>query len=250
MKDDASVWDVVSLGLGIGASAAAVIGAAWGLWLLARRWWDRSFGRRHAQARILDQLSCSVSMVFIESRLGVPLFITHPYGDEREERIYRLSGAWVAIQPKHGAVHLFSITITDPKMYYDISDMTRGVLKLKLGKDTFAHVNPEYHDSESLWFGTRQAGYLRHYFLGNSSGYLHYWLSFNAIGAGVFPSDEQPYQSGMYGKRGDRPPNSTTITANTFTALDGSVEDEKGREVFGPHPDTLRLMWAARKTWQ
>ncbi|HEX7429256.1 MAG TPA: ETEC_3214 domain-containing protein, partial [Mycobacterium sp.] len=187
---------------------------------VARRWWDRSFGRRHAQARILDQLSCSVSMVFIESQLGVPLFITHPYGDEREERIYRLSGAWVAIQPKHGAVHLFSITITDPKMYYDISDMTRGVLKLKLGKDTFAHVNPEYHDSESLWFGTRQAGYLRHYFLGNSSGYLHYWLSFNAVGAGVFPSDEQPYQSGMYGKRGDRPPNSTTITANTFTALD------------------------------
>ena len=83
MKDDASLWDVVSLGLGIGASAAAVIVASWGLWLLARRWWDRSFGRRHAQARILDQLSCSVSMVFIESQLGVPLFITHPYGDER-----------------------------------------------------------------------------------------------------------------------------------------------------------------------
>jgi hypothetical protein len=246
MNQNADAWVVLSLGLGIGASAAAVIGAAWGLWLLARRWWDRSFGRRHAQARVLDQLACSVSMTFIESQLGVPLFITHP-GDGREERIYRLAGAWVAIQPERNAVQLFSITITDPKMYYDIGEMTRGVLKLKLGKDTFAHVSADYHDSESLWYGARLGGYIRHYYLGNNSGYLHYWLSFNSVGAGVFTSDFTPYQTGIYGKYGDRPPNSASITANTFTASDGSRED---RAMFGPHPDTLRLMWAARKRWQ
>jgi hypothetical protein len=250
MAQNPTGWNVLSLGLSIGASAAAIIGALWGLWLLGRRWWDRSFGKRHAQARILDHLACSVSMTYIESLLGAPLFITHPHGDESEERIYRLPGAWVAIQPKSIGIQSFSITITDPKMYYDISEMTRGVLPVKLGKDSFAHVKPEYHDSESLWFGARVAGYVRHYFLGNSSGYLHYWLSFNGVGAGRFTTGVQPYQSGIYGNYGDRPPDPAAITANTFTASSGTVEDEKGRELFGPHPDTLRLMWAARKTWQ
>ncbi|MDX1885824.1 ETEC_3214 domain-containing protein [Mycolicibacterium sp. 120270] len=242
MKDDTSAWDLLSLGLGIGASAAAVIAAIWGLWQLGKKWWDRSFGRRHAQARILDQLACTVSMEFAESLLGVPLLITHPYVDDREERTYRLPGAWVSIEPRGGAVHLFSITITDPKMFYNIDKLTFGILKLKLGKETFAQVDNNLHDGENQWLGARLAGYIRHYYLGNPGGYQQYWLSFNQVGAGAHPSIWGQYQSGIYGNQGASPPDPATITANTLTVSIGSVEEVKERLVFGPHNDQLRLL--------
>ena len=239
--------EAVGVGLGIGASAAAVIAALWGLWRIGLGVWNRTLGRRHAQARILDQIACDVSLPYVESKIGVPIFITRPYGDEREERIYRLAGAWVAIEAKSDAVFIFSITITDTKMFYDISEMTLGNLKLKLGKDTFANVSSSLHDGEDLWYGSRHAGYRRSYYLGNPGGYQHYWLSYNPVGSGIYPDGWGFYSSGVYGSNGDKPPDPATITANTLTVLlHGTFESVQGRDTYGPHEDQLRL-WAARK---
>jgi hypothetical protein len=242
-----SALGLLSLGLGIGASAAAVAAGLRGLGLLVRRRWDQTIGRRHAQARILDELACTTSLAFIETKLGVPQFITHPYGGDREERIYRLPGAWVAVEAKGGAVRLFSITITDPNMYYNVDGMTLGVVPLRLGKDTFAQARDS--GDEQLWIGARQAGYVRYYYAGNPGGYQHYWLSFNAAGAGRFKSHDR-YASGIYGNEGDKPPDPATITANTLAVLspEAGLDDEvKRRYVFGPHVDQLRLVWFERK---
>ena len=56
-----------------------------------------------------------------------------------EKRLYRLPGAWVAIevQPDEPVVAAFSITITDNSMYYSTKKLSFDYLDIKLGKDTF-----------------------------------------------------------------------------------------------------------------
>lgn len=100
-RPDTDGWHVLQLGLSIGASAAAVVVAAWGAWKLARRWWNATIGRRQAQAEILDQLACGLSLAYVESLLGVPRLIHRPSSDRHlEERIYPLPGAWVSIHQR------------------------------------------------------------------------------------------------------------------------------------------------------
>src|SRR6478736_752153 len=194
MAPGATGWDLLSLGLGIGSSAAAVAAALWGLWKLGRRLWNHTIGLRRAQAAVLDQLACTVSRAYVESLLGAPRFIPNPHA-RLEERIYRLPGAWVAIQFKGDAVNLFSITITDADMWYRTSGITLGVIDLKLGYDTFAQASARY-DGQQIWIGNRQAGYYRHYHHGGAQGgHQHFWLSYNAVGAGKFDGVAGPYSS-------------------------------------------------------
>jgi hypothetical protein len=92
----------ISDGLQFGAAAVAVIGASVTAEAYTRRRWKHTVGRRHTQTAILDELTYDISLEYIESNLGPPLFITYP--DGHEERLYRLSGAWVTVQPLNGAV--------------------------------------------------------------------------------------------------------------------------------------------------
>lgn len=146
-------WHVLQLGLSIGATASAVTAAVWGLWKLGKRWWYSTFGLRKAQAAILDQLACIVSLAYVEDLLGVPRFIL---GDER---FYSLPGGWVGIQYKDDAVNLLSITITDSRLWYSTSGMTLEMIDVKLGYDSFAQANEQF-DGERLWIGARHAGLL------------------------------------------------------------------------------------------
>jgi hypothetical protein len=168
MDKGASSWDVLSLGLGIGASAAAVAAALWGLWKLGRQVWDRTVGRRTAQAATLDQLACTVSRAYVENLLGAPRFIGRP-DLHREARSYQLPGGWVVIEYKDDAVNLLSITITDASMWYRTGGMTLGVIDLKLGHDTFAQANERF-DGQEVWIGNKQAGYHQHYHFGGAGG--------------------------------------------------------------------------------
>src|SRR6185369_6195911 len=111
----------------------------------------------------------------VESKLGVPQFITHP--DGHEERIYRLPGAWVTVHPVGGAVRWFSITITDPETYYDIGPMTFGRINVRLGRDTFDKAPPS--NDEALLIGVRHGTFVRYYEWGRQSGGQYYWLAFN-----------------------------------------------------------------------
>lgn len=247
-----TAWDVLSLGLGIGASGAAVVGALWGLWILARRGWDRTVGRRRAQAAILDQLACTVSQAYVENLLGAPKIIIGT------QHFYELPGAWVGIEFKDAAVHILSITITDAKMWYRIGGITLGTFDVRLGVDTFAQlvtpvVKGDLHDGEELWRGLKEAGYWRHYHFGGAGGaHQHFWLSFNSVGAGTFDSNADPYMSGSAGRHGGTAPDATKITANTLAVLSpwGSVGDAGGGPPLAPHFETLSLTWAVRQRMQ
>jgi hypothetical protein len=231
-------WEVVSLDLGIGASAAAVAGATWGLWKLGQHWWNSTYGRHNAQTGVLDQLACTVSQAYVENLLGVPRFVTG------EEHIYGLPGAWVAIQYKDRAVYLLSITITDADMWYRTDGLTLGTIDVRLGADTFAAATADRHDGDQLWIGNKQAGYYRHYHFGGAGGeYQHFWLSYNIVGAGTFDASTGGYSSGSGGGSDGVPPNAGKITANTLTVLSpyGSLADVGDRERFGPQYETLRL---------
>ncbi|MBX9978271.1 MAG: hypothetical protein K2Z76_01715 [Mycobacterium gordonae] len=241
-------WHVLQLGLSIGATASAVTAAVWGLWKLGKRWWYSTFGLRKAQAAILDQLACTVSLAYVEDLLGVPRFIL---GDER---FYSLPGGWVGIQYKDDAVNLLSITITDSRLWYSTSGMTLEMIDVKLGYDSFAQANEQF-DGERLWIGARHAGYYRHYHFGGAGGgYQQFWLSHNALGAGKFDGVAGRYSSGIYADQdaGGAAPDPSKITANTLTILSptGSVDDVRERELFGPHIDNLRLIWSERKKHQ
>lgn len=247
-----SAWELVSLGLGIGSSGVAVAGAGWGVWLLGRRAWDRTVGRRRAQAEILNQLACTISLDYLETLLGTPRYITHADGPAGpgtiDERLYRLPGAWVAIQAEADSVYLFSLTITDSNMWHHVGAVSLGVADLRLGKDSFVHANNEY-DGQELWMGARHCGYIRHYYHANPGGFQHYWLSYNGAGSGAIDMASGPYASGIYGQHGDTPPNPASITANTLTILGAGHDIERvaNRQMFGPHAEHLRLIPAERK---
>jgi hypothetical protein len=172
------------------------------------RLWKRTIGRRRAQSEILDQICCTSSLAFVESKIGVPQFIMHDGG--YEQRFYRLPGAWVTIEPVNEAVRAFTITITititDPSMYYETRGMTFGLVDLRLGKDTFAKA--QRGDDEQFAIGARHSTYVRHYVSNNPNGFQEYWLAYSMIGAGTVGGE--PYASGDYAakyteesKRGD-----------------------------------------------
>lgn len=241
---------VLQLGLSIGASAAAVIGAVWGLWKFGLHLWNSTAGRRRAQAQILDQLACTMSRAFVENLLGEPRFIVGS-PDGPDERFYRLRGAWIGIQFEGDAVDLLSITITDSRLWYRTGGMTLGVVDLRLGRDNFAESNDRF-DHEQTWMGNKQAGYYRHYHFGGAGGnHQHFWLSYNAVGAGTLAGINGPYSSDV--DTGGTPPDPAKITANTLTILSpyGRLGDNlRRRELFGPHIETVQLAWSERKQIQ
>ncbi|TQC42619.1 hypothetical protein EEB14_47790 [Rhodococcus sp. WS4] len=234
----------VSLGLGIGASAAAVVAALWALWQLFRKSWERTVGGRRSQARILDQLACGSSLAFAEARLGVAQFVAQRA--PLEQRIYRLPGAWVLLEVSDDTVRSFSITITDPSMHYPTERLTFGRLAVELGKDTFTCAAPDFN-GERLWIGARRMGYLRHYYFGNPGGYQNYWLSYNMSGAGTFPPGTR-FASGDYSAYCDEDSTSTSdtssIVVNTLTVVSPewhALEHYMERDVLGPDHDLVRL---------
>lgn len=232
----------ISDGLQFGAAAVAVLGAGGGAYKYGVRRWKQTIGRRRTQTAILDELTCDVSLEYIESKLGLPLFITYPDGnDGYEERVYRLPGAWVTVQPVNGAVRAFSITITDPEMYYDIGPMTGGSIELDLGRDTFAKAPPS--DDEALNIGPRWASFVRYYSYGGVAGNRFYYLAFNGLGTGAFHNTGSSYGTSISGGSFGTPPDFAKITANTLTVVSPNSPqgDMQGRDIHGPHHDLLWL---------
>lgn len=215
-------------GIGAGAGAATIIGAAWATVRLLGKAWRSSFGRRRIQAKLLDQLACGSSIGFVESKIGVAQFIGNE--DGREQRTYRLPGAWVIVEILDNAVYSYSITITSRWMHYSTERLTFKHLKVKLGKDRFGDFGTG-NEGEQLWIAAYRHGYSRHYYFHKSGGYQYYWLSYNMAGCGqlgghLFTGGE--VNRGIYRRSayslGPREPEaepieSSRITANTLTIL-------------------------------
>lgn len=233
-----TLWENVATGLGAGASAAAVLVAVVSSIGLLRKIWARSAGRRRAQARILDQLTCGSALRFVESLLGVPQFVSS--GDGLDQRTYSLPGAWVMAEYDGEILTAFSMTIRSRRMWYQTSRLTFGHICMKLGKDAMAKL-----PSGALysWMGAHTYGVLSYHYFGNPGGYQDYWVSHNMAGVGQY-SGLGLYRSGEYGSEGVQP-DLSKLTGNTLTVLGPSGASLKDsfmkREVLGPHHDLLRL---------
>lgn len=131
----------------------------------------------------------------MEARLGAPAFArSHArmigVGSRLAvtELIYRTRHAWVqALLNYDGAAVRLSITVTDPKIRFQVSALTGGQLTAELGHSRFADVRtwpePEGH---SLRIGAHNREYAEVDWFGNPANHQHYVLSHNDAGTGTF----------------------------------------------------------------
>jgi len=262
LADSPDLVDNIVTGLGAGASAAALLAAAWATLRLVRQIWTKSVGRRRAQARILDQLACGSSRDYIENLLGVPQFTSKSGG--LDQNVHCLPGAWVMIELFEDEVVSYSITVRKKSMWYSTKRLMFGNMTVKLGKDTFEKAKPpETLGERSLyvWRGARTEGTTEHLFFGNPGQYQCYWLSYNMAGAGqmnVSLEGGMNYRTGDYASdeylgeydfvEKDAPcPDISNITVNTLTVLTpyekagAEKVDFMKRGFLGPDHDILRL---------
>ena len=180
--------------LGVGASAVAVLAAAFAVYRWSVAWYRRTIGSRRDNASRLNQLAAGVTIRWVEERLGPPAFaraVSPTAGEGRQavtELVYRTRHAWVQLlTDEAGAVVRFSITATDPKFGFKTDDLTSNHLRVKLGRSSFsdikASVNPEGY---SLQVGAHHFEYAEAYYFGNPGNYQHFVLSYNDMGTGIF----------------------------------------------------------------
>jgi hypothetical protein len=181
-------------GLAVGASIAAVLAAAAGLYRWSVLWYRRTIGSRRDLTRRFNQLAAGVTTRWVEERLGAPAFtrgtdLAVAGRQAVTELIYRTRHAWVQVlTDRDDAVVRFSITVTDPRFRFKTRDLTHHHLDVKLGRSRFADVRVAFGDTKgcSLRVGAHNYEYSEAYYFGNPGNYQHYVLSNNDIGAGIF----------------------------------------------------------------
>lgn len=185
-------------------------------------------------------------MDFVGELLGTPQFVERA-AEGREQRLYRLHNAWVAIEIHDGAVMSYSITVTSPALRYSTKRLTFGLIDIRLGWSAFDSVQVE-PDGEKLWVGARRYGYLQHHRFGNPGRYQDYWLSYNLAGCGMFAAagHSGDFASGSYGSQGSVAPSRSAITINTLTVLGpncpaDAIDEFLKRGVLGTDADSVRL---------
>lgn len=181
--------------LAVGASAAAILAAAAGVYRWSLSWYRRTIGSRRDISHRLNQLAAGVTIRWAEERLGAPAFVRGvdlgaTAGRQAvTELIYRTRHAWVQVlADRDGAVVRFSITVTDPKFAFNTRDLTMNHLAVKLGRDHFADIRQSFGEPRgySLRVGAHNHEYSEAYYFGNPGNYQYYTLSYNDIGTGTF----------------------------------------------------------------
>ncbi|MEV1134526.1 ETEC_3214 domain-containing protein [Rhodococcus coprophilus] len=201
------------------------------------RWWKRKVRPRQTQTQLLDQLACGRPTEYIDQLLGTADHLRQL--DGRDERLYRLPGAWVTVESHAGTVISFSITITNASMYYPTRRHTFGLVDVNLGRSAFDEVQ-EHVSGWRLWYGASRAGYLQYMTFGRPGLYQDYWLSYNLSGVGsLHPPREHhlceagAYAGGRVSQLDERSPEG--ITVNTLTVLGAERPEEAKSEFMNRH---------------
>jgi len=181
--------------LGVGASAAAVVAAAIGVYRWSASSYRRSIGSRRDIGGRLNQLAAGVTTQWVDARFGPPAFVRSidpASATDRQavtELIYRTRHAWVQLlTDEEGAVVRFSITVTDEKFKFKTDELTLNHLRVKLGHSCFADIQAPFAepDGYSLRVGAHNYEYSEAYYFGNPGNYQHFILSHNDSGTGRF----------------------------------------------------------------
>ena len=193
------------------AALVVVLGVPVIAWRPGKEWWERTWGARRAQSRLLDRLAHGEPIERVNQWLGLPV---HTKG---EAHVYELRGAWVQIIEREGAVESFAITIADRRYWYDAGLLTGGFLNVQLGRSSFVGSDGYY------WMGARREGYVTGGMGGNPSEYQGYYLAFNDAGCGYLGASDDGVHL--------RNPADTTI--NTLMVTGPFVDIGDVRERFG-----------------
>ena len=249
-----SNWIDYLVFLTFAAAGVTILGAVPRALQATRDLWKDTGGRRKSQAVVLDKLACGSSQLFVDELLGTPQFFFSVDGDNgQQQRIHRLRGAWVTAEYEQGSLYCFSITIIKESMSYDISRLTFGMLRGRLGNASFSDVvGTVGPNGVSAWLSARRSGYSEHYYFGNPGGYQEFWVSANECGAGRWkkpPPSE--YRDGSYrslpdGTNEEPIPDRAAIPANTLTVLGPNAPGDARerllkRYVLGADMDVVRL---------
>jgi hypothetical protein len=161
--------------LGLAAAIVAIGGGVFAAYRGFTRWYSRTIGSRRHLAKRLNQLAAGVTTRWVEDRLGTPAFAREFRSPRPEvtpgirELVYRDRHAWIQVLVDgHDAVIRFSITVTDPRFRFQVSDLASGQLTAKLAHTSFAdvrtHLGPR---GKSLRIGAHNREYAEAYWFGN-----------------------------------------------------------------------------------
>jgi hypothetical protein len=180
--------------LGLAAAIVAIGGGVFGAYRGLAALYGQTIGSRRRLSNRLNQLAAGVTLRWIEDRLGVPAFVREfrPPGVKgrlgMRELAYRDKHAWVQVLvDEHEAVARFSVTVTDPRFRFQVSDLTFGNLTARLGHTTFSGSRSQLEQQgQSLRIGAHNFEYAEAYWFGNPGNYQWYVLSHNDAGTGNF----------------------------------------------------------------
>ncbi|NIL78384.1 hypothetical protein RhoFasB10_04561 [Rhodococcus sp. B10] len=210
---------------------------------LRRRWQQRPEQIQKQQAEKLDQLGLGRPLETIETALGKPHLLNRwqTVGDQSEDRIYRLPGAWVVLQAVKGAVAAYSITITDSNLYYNTGKVTRGIVPVRLGRSMFTDARTE-GAADAFEIYAHFATFHRYYDYGsNAAGGQFIWLAFNPGGAGDFDGASGWDSQLRTARERAAACDLSGITINTIAICDWDLLPTMlDRGYYGPHPDFMR----------
>ncbi|MBO0822737.1 MAG: hypothetical protein J2P27_02630 [Actinobacteria bacterium] len=168
--------------VGLAAAIVAVAGGAIAVYRGAVELYRRTVGSRRALARQLYQLAAGVTIRWVEDRLGAPAFSREFAAlPNVRELVYHTRHAWIQVlADEHDAVMRFSITVIDPRFWFQVRDLTNYQLAARLGRTSFAAVDAQVGpQGRSFRIGAHNYEYAEAYWFGNPGGYQWYVLSRN-----------------------------------------------------------------------
>jgi hypothetical protein len=196
--------------LGLAAAVVAIGGGVLAAYRGLAALYARTVGSRRRLSNRLNQLAAGVTIRWVEDRLGGPAFVREfrppgiPGRLGQRELVYRAKHAWIQVLvDEHEAVVRFSVTVTDPRFRFQISDLTLGKLTAKLGRTSFSGTHSQIEQQgRSLRIGAHNFEYAEAYWFGNPGNYQWYVVSHNDAGTGDFDftvggRGQFPFQDGI-----------------------------------------------------
>ncbi|MBT2521807.1 ETEC_3214 domain-containing protein [Arthrobacter sp. ISL-28] len=177
----------------IGAILAALI-ASRTIGAGARNWYLKGWGSRKVWRKKLNLLAVGATEEYVENLLGTPVFrnLEGPeiwQGNEEDtpkwvDHIFSTPHAWVVTRRVNDQLESWSVTVTDPKFWWDLEDVTFGKAKGRLGRSTFSElVDAPSGKYESA--GARTAVYAESAYYGNPGAYQTFIFMHNQEGTGT-----------------------------------------------------------------
>jgi hypothetical protein len=212
MATDHYKVDIVETLKLVGVILAALI-ASRTIWAGVRSRYLKGWGSRKVWRRKLNLLANGATADYVKDLLGTPIFENHQgpsiwlEEDEKPkwvDHVFSTPHAWVVTRRIEDRLEAWSVTITDPKFWWQLEDVTFNQVKGRLGRVTFGDLldasSGKYESS-----GARSGVYAESASFGNPGGYQTYIFMHNQEGIGTMkPSGNSDVRVGDFKRPDDR----------------------------------------------